>query len=97
MTIAEAILLWYHDLMDVTFGVALVVMFVLLIWNIRNAVHMTMAFASAVGWMIIAIYNFPQASEVARIWEFSDFLPAMVCAVNFALGAWMYVYNRVRW
>ncbi len=97
LTTAETILLFVYDLMDLTFGIALIVMFALLIWNIRKTVHMTLAFASAVGWMIIAIYNFPQASEVTRIWEFSDFLPALVCALNFALGAWMYVYNRVRW
>jgi len=93
----QAVALYFYHQFELTFAIALPIMALLLTWNIRFTVHITVAFASAVGWMVIAIYNFPQTGNVERIWEFADFLPAVICAINFILGAWLYIYNRVRW
>jgi len=93
----ELILLFVFKLQDLFFLIALPIMALIVLINVKFKIHITIAFVSSVIWMVGAIYYWPQPNGVNRIWEFSDFLPVSVCGLNFLLGAWLYIYNRVRW
>jgi len=93
----EVVLLVLYKFHELYFYIALPIMGIVLAWNMKSRIHITIAFVSAVFWMVGVILYRPEPNGINRLWEFDDFLPLIICALNFIIGAWLYIYNRVRW